>query len=718
MASLEAAYAAVARGDCDHALALLDALDEPAASSEATLLLRGKAAYGAGDLEATLRAWEALHDLRLADDDRAGAAWAASMVALHLLMDTGLMSTVRGWLRRAERLVAELPEPVAAHAVVAMVVGYERFFCGDPAGAEEHARRAVELGERFDVPPAVVVGRTAIGRLRILAGEVEEGLALLDEVAAHLMTGKVDPLATGIMYCELICAVQALGLHERAREWTEVMERWQRGAAHGGVHGRCRVHRAELLRLSGPGDLAEQEALQACAELRPWLRREYGWPLVELGTIRLHRGDLEGAEEAFAAAHRHVWSPEPGLALLRLAQGHVGVALTLITEAVARPATTPSKEQPPFGDLRLAPLLAAQVEIAAAAGEVAVADRAATRLSEVARDHAETAGLCAAASLARGRVDLLRGDSDEAVAACTAAATAWAELGAPYEAACVRIVLGRALHRSGRPAQARSEWEAARADFAAFGAALRVAEVDRLLEDTAAEPPALGPADRSEVVTGVPDAPVSAVFALVGGCRRIWHGGVEAVVPDLKGFRYLALLLAAPGREFHALDLVALEHGGASGPTLAGAVPHAADDRLAVSSGEAGLPMIDDQARAAYRRRLREVEEDIEDARAMDDLGRLDLAERDRDYLLAELGSALGLGGRVRTSGGSAERARTSVTRSLRYALDRLAAHHPDLGAHLSRAVRTGVYCSYQPDPVAPITWDLRAGASPGEPRP
>ncbi len=507
MASLEAAYAAVARGDCDHALTLLDALDLPVAAAAEALELRARAAYGAGDLEATLSAWEAIHDVRLAGDDRAGAAWAASMVALHLLMDTGLMSTVRGWLRRAERLVADLPEPVAAHAVVAMVGGYERFFCGDPVGAEQLAHRAVDLGERFDVLPAVVVGRTAIGRLRILAGEVEEGLALLDEVAAHLMTGKVDPLTTGIMYCELICAVQALGLHERAREWTDVMERWQSGAAHGGVHGRCRVHRAELMRLSGPGDLAEQEALQACAELRPWLRREFGWPLVELGTIRLHRGDLAGAEEAFSAAHRHVWSPEPGLALLRLAQGHVAVALTLIAEAVARPAQTPSKEQPPFGDLRLAPLLAAQVEIATAAGEVEVAATAADRLADVAHQHDGTAGLCAAAALARGRVALLRGEAEEAVAACTAAATAWSEIGAPYEAATVRVVLGQAHLAAGRRTQARLEWEAARADFDAFGAVLRVAEVDRLLTGTEDAVPSPEPTEPTEPRPSRPSRP-------------------------------------------------------------------------------------------------------------------------------------------------------------------------------------------------------------------
>ncbi len=117
--------------------------------------------------------------------------------------------------------------------------------------------------------------------------------------------------------------------------------------------------------------------------------------------------------------------------------------------------------------------------------------------------------------------------------------------------------------------------------------------------------------------------------------------------------------------------------------------------------------MLDDQARAAYRRRLAEIEEDIDDAVAMNDPGRQALAERDRDFLVAELSGALGLGGRERLTDGSAERARTSVTRSLRYALGRLAEHHPDLGAHLDRTVRTGIYCSYQPDPLTPIAWEL-----------
>jgi hypothetical protein len=89
----------------------------------------------------------------------------------------------------------------------------------------------------------------------------------------------------------------------------------------------------------------------------------------------------------------------------------------------------------------------------------------------------------------------------------------------------------------------------------------------------------------------------------------------------------------------------------------------------------------------------------------MNDPGRAELAQADRDYLIAELSRAVGLGGRGRSVGGSAERARTSVTRSLRYALDRLGRHHPSLAAHLDRGVHTGTYCRYEPDPTSPIDW-------------
>ncbi len=151
-----------------------------------------------------------------------------------------------------------------------------------------------------------------MARLRIFDGHIDEGVEMLDDIALTLMSGEVDPMTSGMVYCEIICAVQGLALYERAAEWTQAMEHWRHRAAFGGFSGRCRVHSAEMLRLTGPCDRAEEEALEACEELRPWMRREFGWPLTELGNIRLRKGDLVGAEEAFLAAHANSWMPEPG----------------------------------------------------------------------------------------------------------------------------------------------------------------------------------------------------------------------------------------------------------------------------------------------------------------------------------------------------------------------------------------------------------------------
>ena len=328
VAELGGARSALDRGDWPAALALLHGDDSPEASEMAA-----QARYANGEFEAAVATWESLHERQLAAGDRITAAWAAANVAILLLVDTGLMAPVRAWVARAERLLDDAV-PVPPHAMLAMVRTYERFFCGDPEGARQQAARAIELGRQLNVPPAVILGQVATARLLISDGAVEEGLAALDDVALSLMSGAVDPMTTGMMYCELVCAAQSLLAYDRAREWTDVMERWAHGNAFGGIHGRCRVHRAELLRISGPGPAAENEAIAACDELRPWMRREFGWPLVELGNIRLRMGDLDGAEEAFLQAHRSAWAPVPGIALLRLEQGDLTAAAELIADAV------------------------------------------------------------------------------------------------------------------------------------------------------------------------------------------------------------------------------------------------------------------------------------------------------------------------------------------------------------------------------------------------
>ena len=647
----------LARGDWAGALAVLRQAGEQRSLSPEELDLMARAAYGAGELETAISAWERLYAESNLVGDSARAAQAAVTIAMYLLMDTGLMTPVRGWLARADRLLAELAES-PAHALAAMIHTYERFFCGDMAESRRRAPAAIELGIRQGVPLATALARTATARLAILDGDVDQGLDRLDEVAVMVMSGELDALGAGMVYCELICAMQGLAQYDRAEQWTDAMDRWRVGTAYGGINGRCRVHRAEILRLRGSCADAEEEALHACEELRPWMRREYGWPLTELGTIRLRRGDLRGAEEALLQAHEHGWEPQPALALLRLARGDVAVAVALIGDALDHPGNPPSKERPPYGELRRAPLLEAQVEICLAAEDVATAAAAAAELSAIG-DRFRSRALCAAAALARGRVALASGDCSGAVAELDAAVTAWSEIGAPYETSVTRLVLAEALTAAGHGEKAALETHAATATLARIGAAMPQS-------------------------AGGQEAPsTAAVFRLNGDTRTVTFSATTVLLRELKGMGYLARLLAEPGRELHVFDLLGV------------ALP-------AVDAG----PVIDAQARAAYKRRIAEIDEDIADAERCGDAERVALATADRDYLVRELARAFGLGGRQRLADSTSERARASVTRALRYALDRIGAHHPALAEHLACTVRTGTYCAYVPDPRVPITWE------------
>src|SRR5918995_1296008 len=347
------------------------------------------------------------------------------------LLDTALMAPVRGWLARAERLL-EGTEETSAHAWLAVVRTYERMLTGDIPSARRWAERSIELGSSHDTA-ACAVGRVAAARLRILDGDVAEGLALLDEAGVAAVSGDLDPLSAGLVYCELVCALQGLAQYDAAEEWTEAMERWCQTNAIGSLHGRCRVHRAEILRLRGSCDEAERQALVACEELSPYLHREMGWPLNELGRIRLHRGDIAGAEQALLAAHRIGWESQPGLALVRLAQGDAASAAASIRDALERPLGVPSKERPPNTYLQRAPLLQAQVEIEIATGDLGRARSAADELELIAARF-QSKALVASAALARGRVRLADGDAAGAEESFSHPLRPSDEGGAPYEA--------------------------------------------------------------------------------------------------------------------------------------------------------------------------------------------------------------------------------------------------------------------------------------------
>jgi tetratricopeptide (TPR) repeat protein len=680
---VERARDAAALKDWRQAFDLLMEADAHGLLAPTDLPMLGEVAYAAGQLNVTIEAWERAHTASMQAGDQVAAAAAAVRVAMHLLFDTALMAPVRGWLARAERLLEGRGE-TPAHAWFAVVRTYERMLTGDLPGARPWARRAIEVGSRCD-PAAGAIGQVAEARLLILDGEVPQGLALLDEAGVATVSGDLDPFSTGVVYCELVCALQGLAHYDLAEEWTEAMERWSETNAIGSLHGRCRVHRAEILRLRGSCNEAERQALVACQELRPYLRRELGWPLNELGRIRLHKGDIAGAEAALLAAHRAGWDPQPGLALVRLAQGDAATAAASIRDALERPLGVPSKERPPNTHLQRAPLLEAQVEIELATGDLRRA-RSATDELELIATRFQSKALLASAALARGRVRLADGDAAGAEQSLSEAVRRWNDVGAPYEAAIARMDLAEAHHASGSEHRAALERQAART----------------ILEGIQAPPP-VTPPEQVEDHDAADEQPAASVnvFRREGDYWSVSFEGHTVRVRDLKGMRYLARLLADPGREYHVLDLVAAETG--SGAQVdsgqAAGLPRSA-------LGDAG-ESLDAQAKDAYRRRLAEIDDDLEQAHTIGDAERAAQANAERDFLVQELARAFGLGGRDRPAASASERARAAVTRAVRQAMTRIAEHHPQLGQHLNRTIRTGTYCAYAPDPRAPADWRL-----------
>jgi len=336
---------------------------------------------------------------------------------------------------------------------------------------------------------------------------------------------------------------------------------------------------------------------------------------------------------------------------VRLAQGDAAVAAASIREALEHPVNVPSKELPSNTELRRAPLLEAAVEIEIAVGHLDRARSAADELTQVAARF-ESKALAASAALAQGRVRSAAGDTQDAKRHFDEAARLWQEVGAPYETALARRLRD----------------------------ALRVVALESRAPRTEAPPPGLN------------------AFRREGDYWSVTFEGCTVRVKELKGMHYLQRLLADPGRELHVLDLVALESRGNA--PVGGAEPEV----MSFGLGDAGA-MLDPRAKEAYRRRLAEIEEDIEEAQAIMDLGRATQASAERDFLVRELSRAVGLGGRDRTAGSASERARASVTRAVRQALTRIRQHHPLLGKHLDHAIHTGTYCAYQPDPRVPLSW-------------
>ena len=410
--------------------------------------------------------------------DAAGDAHGAVRVALALSWDhsaRGAFAVSQGWFAKAERLVDGLPES-AEYAHVVLTRGMSALFMlGNAAEAVADLDRAYELGERLGDRDVQAIALTGKGKALVHAGEVDKGLALLDEATAAAVSGELKPFAAGLIYCCTISSCQDLGDYRRAAEWTEAANRWCERLDVTGFPGACRIHRAEIMRLRGDWRAAEEQAIAACEEIEDFDRFIAAGGFYEIGEIRRRRGDFAAAAEAYRKADELGRDPQPGLALLRLAEGKVDGAVSAIRRAL-------EDLEEPLARLRRLP---AQVEIAIAAGDLRTARAAAEELGRIIEAYkigGEPApAFDATVHFATGQIKLAEGDAEGATRCLRRAREEWQKVGAPYETAQARTILGIAYRREGDEDGAMAELEAALATFERLGAKLDEERVKELL---------------------------------------------------------------------------------------------------------------------------------------------------------------------------------------------------------------------------------------------
>jgi len=467
-ANAERARVAFVEHNWSEAIELLRAADAGGALTAADLDAHGETAWWMGRLGEAIEVRErAFAAHKAAGDPRRAAATALALASDY---SHRLESPVAsGWVRRAERLLRDLPESREHGYLQRPLIG-AALARGSFEEALRRAERLLEIAERLGDPDLEALGLQDKGRVLIAAGLVEEGMALLDEAVVAAVSGAVSPYATAVVYCNATVAAADLTDYQRASEFADVAKRWCDRQAIAGFPGMCRVRRVEIMRLRGAWVEAESEARLACAELQDFSLDYAGEGFYQIGEIRLRMGDLDGAEKAFSQAHEMGRDPQPGLALLRRAQGRTDAGAKLLARALGDLAAVP---------LMRARLLPAEVELALALRDRGRAEAAAGELERIATQYG-THVLRAAAGTARGTVAFADDEYDSAIESLRGAWRIWQEADAPYEAARTRSLLAEAYLAAGDPEAAELELSAAATVLDRLGAALDLEQVTRL----------------------------------------------------------------------------------------------------------------------------------------------------------------------------------------------------------------------------------------------
>ena len=616
----------------------------------------------------------AIRALTAAGDNRRAALVCARLGDLHANA-RGNLTAARAWFLRATRLIENEPPCIEQGWVAVAALGCD---VDDPAELLSHAELALDRARQFGDVNLETKALADAGLARVQAGQVAEGMALLDEAMA-LATGPADDIDTqGKSVCSFFTACYYTADFDRAGSWADALRRQGLIGTAGMVPlflgSHCDSVQATALCELGRWGEAEAMLLRAIEAFEAGMHQPSWHPAIALAELRIRQGRLTEAEMLLLGKDGHLQALLPA-AHLHLARGDLDLARATATRGLRS-----------VGDdrLRAADLLTVLVGTELAAGDLAAATAACDDL--VARaEGLDVSGLQARVAAVRARVMAGAGDVARAITTMEVALDRLPPAGVPLLRATLLIDLVRLHDRAGNKAAARVETARAKAALAGL--------------DVVLPPDDLALLDRAGAGGSAPATPAQrrATLSREGRGWVVACGDMRCRLQDTKGLRYLAELVRSPGVERHALDLVDRVEGVAAGEL-------AVDRHLLGDAGE----LVDAGARTAYRHRIEALRAEIDDAL---DAGAEDRAEGlqgELDQLVGHLAQAFGLGGRSRRASSAVERARLNVTRALRAATARVTEALPDAGEVLDRRLRTGIYCAYEPDDADEVRWSVQ----------
>jgi DNA-binding NarL/FixJ family response regulator len=450
----------------------LAAANAEAPLAPADIELFASAAFLIGRDDESSALWARAHRAHLDLGDVEQAAGCAAWLAFGLIT-RGEVVQAGSWIMRAVKLLDGGQRECVQAGYLVLLSGMRAMFAGDVEAAAPQIDEAVAIADRFGDPDLRMLARTGRGQALLAQGRIDEGIAVLDEVMLAATSGEVSATVAGLTYCAVISACHDVFDVRRAQEWSAALTHWCDDQPDLVPYtGWCQVHRAEIMELRGTWAEALDAATRAYERsLLSTDQATGGAARYLLGEVHRLRGDLELAEEAYREANRLGCEPQPGLALLRLAQGQRDAAASTVRRVLDERADPASRAR----------VLAAYVEIMLACADVPAAQAAVDELDQVAGLF-RSPFLAASAAQWAGAVRLADDDAGAALPLLRRGWSGWRNLDVPYEAARCRVAIALACRALGDEDAAQMELDAARWAFAQLAAEQDLARVEALLD--------------------------------------------------------------------------------------------------------------------------------------------------------------------------------------------------------------------------------------------